>query len=227
MRMSGWNQVADEEGFIAVYPMGRGFPLRWNANSKTEEDGSINKDVIFLRTLIAKMQEIYNIDPGQIYVNGLSNGAGMTQLLACEMGTEIAAVGGVAGAYLLPWEDCQTEQPIPAMVFHGTSDPIVSFSGGQTSRTGALFPNIPEFAASWAERNSCESEADETQVSPSVTRSAYSSCEQDANVVLFTIAGGGHTWPGGCCLPVWITGETTQEIDASALLWDFYQSQNR
>ena len=47
MRVTGWNRIADQEGFIVVYPMGTGFPLRWNAYSEIEEDGSPNKDIIF------------------------------------------------------------------------------------------------------------------------------------------------------------------------------------
>jgi polyhydroxybutyrate depolymerase len=227
MRMSGWNRIAETEGFIVVYPMGTGFPLRWNAYTKTEEDGSPNADVEFLQKLIDEMQDTYDIDPGQIYVNGLSNGAGMTQLLACEMGDTIAAIGGIAGFYMFPWEACEANNPIPAMLFHGTADEIVPYNGGINERTGEDFPVLPEFTRSWAERNGCELEADETQVSASVTRTQYSSCEQGADVVLFTIEGGGHTWPGGCCLPEWIAGETTQEIDAIALLWEFYQAQSK
>lgn len=226
MRMSGWNRIADEEGFIVVYPMGTGFPLRWNAYSTTEADGSPNEDVAFLQKLITEMQATYTINPAQVYVNGLSNGAGMTQLLACEMGSSIAAVGGVAGFYMFPWEECEAENPIPAMLFHGTEDEIVPYYGGYYERTGEDFPVLPEFAESWAERNGCALDADETQASASVTRAKYSGCERDADVVLFTIEGGGHTWPGGCCLPEWIAGKTTQEIDASALLWEFYLEQS-
>jgi polyhydroxybutyrate depolymerase len=227
MRMSGWNRIADEEGFIVVYPMGTGFPLRWNAYATMEEDGSPNADVAFLQTLIDEMQNTYNIDPGQVYVNGLSNGAGMTQLLACEMGDNITAIGGIAGFYLFPWDECEANNPIPAMLFHGTADEIVPYFGGFYERTGENFPVLPEFAASWAERNGCALEADQDQVSASVTRTTYSGCEQGAEVVLYTIEGGGHTWPGGCCLPEWIAGKTTQEIDASALLWEYYQAHQK
>ncbi len=30
-RLSGWNQLADREGFLVVYPRGTGCLLRWNA----------------------------------------------------------------------------------------------------------------------------------------------------------------------------------------------------
>ena len=43
-----------------------------------------------------------------------------------------------------------------------------------------------------------------------------------AEVVLFTIEGGGHTWPNGWqYLGEAIIGKTTKDIDATALLVDF------
>jgi polyhydroxybutyrate depolymerase len=41
-------------------------------------------------------------------------------------------------------------------------------------------------------------------------------------VVLYTVQGGGHAWPGGKPLPEWIVGRTTREIKASAVMWEFY-----
>src|SRR3972149_9495997 len=32
MKISGWNELADKEGFIVVYPSGTGFPKRWRTN---------------------------------------------------------------------------------------------------------------------------------------------------------------------------------------------------
>jgi polyhydroxybutyrate depolymerase len=39
---------------------------------------------------------------------------------------------------------------------------------------------------------------------------------------LYTIRGGGHTWPGGGPMPEWFVGSTTRSIDASALMWAFF-----
>jgi poly(3-hydroxybutyrate) depolymerase len=41
-------------------------------------------------------------------------------------------------------------------------------------------------------------------------------------VILYTIEGGGHTWPGGKHLASWMAGLTTDEISASELMWEFY-----
>ena len=45
-----------------------------------------------------------------------------------------------------------------------------------------------------------------------------------AEVVLVTVEGGGHAWPGGDrYLPDWAIGKTSRDIDASEELWKFFQ----
>jgi polyhydroxybutyrate depolymerase len=43
-------------------------------------------------------------------------------------------------------------------------------------------------------------------------------------VYFYTIHGGGHSWPGGGSLPRIIAGTTNRDIDATAIMWDFFQS---
>ena len=60
-------------------------------------------------------------------------------------------------------------------------------------------------------------------VATDVTRLEYTSCAGDAAVVLYTITGGGHTWPGGKPLPEWFVGPTSPSIDATGLMWAFFR----
>jgi polyhydroxybutyrate depolymerase len=223
MRMTGWNELADEEGFIVAYPMGWGFPLRWLAHVTVGEAGAPNPDLVFIRDLIQRLQEEYNIDPRQVYINGFSNGAGMSHLAACQLGDGIAALGGVGGAYLFPWEECRRETPIPAILFHGTLDEIVPYAGGASRRNELLFPAIPDFAAAWAARNGCDPTPKDLPTTNPVNGLRYANCRDDADVVLYTIEGGGHAWPGGLRLPRWIVGETVMEINATRVMWAFFQ----
>ena len=39
----------------------------------------------------------------------------------------------------------------------------------------------------------------------------------------YAVDGGGHTWPGGESMPKWLTGPTTQAVDATRELWRFFQ----
>jgi polyhydroxybutyrate depolymerase len=217
MRVSQWNELADKHGFIVVYPSGTGFPLRWRVTDEPE------KEVAFFSDLISKIKEEYNIDSSRIYANGLSNGGGMTLLLACRLSDRITAVGTVAGAFQATCEGKFKGRPMPAIFFHGEADPIVPYEGGAYERSGVPFPNIPEFVASYAQENGCNPTPSTLMETGNITGIRYSECNQDADVIFYTIADGGHTWPGGSSLPEWITGKTSQEIDASKLMWEFFQ----
>ncbi|NLT41982.1 MAG: hypothetical protein GXX93_04875 [Anaerolineae bacterium] len=220
MRLSGWNDLADRYGFIVVYPSGTGFPRRWAAGSGSSGGDDPLSEVIFISELITKLEGEYNIDPTRIYANGLSNGGGMSFLLSCALSQRIAAVGLVSGAYLYPWEQCSRD-PVPAVVFHGTDDPIVPYGGGPSRSFNVPFPNIPEWVDTLAQRNGCDPGYDQLAQTGEVTRIRYTGCEAD--VVFYTVAGGGHSWPGGEPLPAFLTGYTTQDIDATQVIWDFFE----
>jgi polyhydroxybutyrate depolymerase len=216
---SQWNTVADREGFIVVYPSGfdGDGPRIWRA------DGArVAKDVRFISELIDTLEAAYNIDTSRIYANGLSNGGGMSFVLSCTLSDRIAAVGMVGAAHLLPWKWCTDRRPVPMISFHGTADLAVPYNGGVSWVAPDRFPSIPGFTANWAKRNRCESSAVDSAVAAHVTRREYLNCAGDAAVVLYTIKGGGHTWPGGKPLPEWFVGSTTNEIDATRLMWEFF-----
>jgi polyhydroxybutyrate depolymerase len=223
MEISRWNDLADENGFIVVYPSGTEFPLRWYTYDQPDSIKDLMQDVNFISDLIDELDRDYNIDKARIYANGLSNGAGMSFLLACKLSDRITAIGGVAGAYLLPWSDCTPSRPMPVILFHGTDDPIVPYLGGDSNRSGYRFPVISEWIGVWAGRNGCADAVIELPPIGEVSGIKYTNCEQNADVVLYTIHGGGHTWPGGEPLPEFIAGHTTQDIDASSVMWEFFQ----
>ncbi len=50
----------------------------------------------------------------------------------------------------------------------------------------------------------------------------YTGGPDDAEVILYTLSDAGHTWPGGVPLPEAITGPTSDAIDATRTMWDFF-----
>ena len=108
MKTSQWNKVADEQGFIVVYPSGTGFPRIFPM-----EGAALTADVNFISDLIDTLEASYNIDPTRIYADGFSNGGGMAFALSCTLSDRIAAVGMVAGAQLLPWSWCTDSRAVP------------------------------------------------------------------------------------------------------------------
>jgi polyhydroxybutyrate depolymerase len=218
---SQWNRLADSQGFIVVYPSGTGGNgVRvWRA----ESGPGLGKDVRFISELIDRLKSSYNIDSTRIYANGLSNGGGMSFVLSCALSNRIAAVGMVAAAQTLPWKWCTDHKAVPMIAFHGTADPEVPYNGGPSWIAARGFPSVPQWAANWGRRNRCGPIPVESAVTSDVTRRTYTNCADDAAVVLYTVHGGGHTWPGGTPLPEWFVGRTTHSIDATSLMWAFFR----
>ena len=217
MEISRWDDLADEHGFIVIYPSGSRLPRVWPMGTI-----SLGRDVKYISDLIDKVESEYTIDPTRIYADGMSNGGGMAFALSCKLSDRIAAVGAVASAQMLEWKRCGDSRPVPTIFFHGTADRFAPYLGGTSPIAPGPFPGIPDWAARVAQRNQCRGNPIETQVTANVRRLSYTNCTGNADVVLYTIAGGGHTWPGGEHLPEWIAGRTTDDISADRVMWDFF-----
>lgn len=229
MNISHWNDLADQQGFIVAYPAGTGAffgglgrgQLIWPAGPQT-----LPRDVRFISDLMDTIEAHYNIDPDRIYADGISNGGGMAFLLSCKLSERIAAVGVVAGAHEEPW-NCGESKAVPVVAFHGTADTFAPYLGGRSPIAPGLMANIPDWTAHVARRNQCQGDPVDTRMSTSVRRRVYTDCARNADVVLYTIDGGGHSWPGGSGLPEWIVGRTTREVNATTVMWNFFVAHPR
>jgi polyhydroxybutyrate depolymerase len=228
--ITGWHKLADREGFLVVYPQGAGFPQRWNAGQNWGAPDV--DDVQFFTDLLDDLSAHAAVDPARIYVNGLSNGGGMSVRIGCQAAGRVAAIGSVAGA-IVAGDDCRPSRPVPVMAFHGTSDPLVDYTGGameahlpesvaELADAPTYFLGAEEWTTAWAERNGCNPEAEIIPLQGDVRGLRYTGCDQGAGVVLYTIEDGGHAWPGGMPLP--FMNKTTRQIDATAELWAFFQA---
>ena len=227
METSQWNRVADEHGFLVVYPSGttmRGggtgvLPKIWLLS----HDANLAANVTFISDLIDTLEAAYNIDPTRIYANGFSNGGAMAFVLSCMLSDRIAAVGTVSAAQdQRPWSWCANFPPVPLINFHGTAD-LVPYDGGRVWASPKPFPGVQAWTANWAQRNRCAPNPIESVTAEDVTRLEYTNCANDAAVVLYTIREGGHTWPGGKPLAGWLLGRTSRSIDASSQMWAFFR----
>jgi polyhydroxybutyrate depolymerase len=139
------------------------------------------------------------------------------------MPERIAAIAAVT-ATVYP-ATCSTDLPIAVIAFHGTEDPCVPYGGGALT-CGAYRGNIQPVdkeAREWARHNGCNLTASAVRLSPEVRTLAFSECDDETAVVLFTIDGGGHTWPGS--VDVSRLGPVTDEIDATEQIWQFFTGQ--
>lgn len=204
---TGFDRIADANGFIVVYPNGSGTSgsLSWNAgiccgyallNEVDEPD--------FVRSIIADVETMVSVDSKRIYATGFSNGALLSYRLACEMSDTFAAVAPAGG--VLTFSPCEPEQPVSLMHVHGMNDTVVPFEGGGS---GIQFPPVQDSLATWIELDGCNGEGQERQEGV-LTHTTYGSCEPGVSVELYAVDGIGHSWPSQYVVPI------------SQMVWEFF-----
>ena len=211
---TNFDAIADSAGFLVVTPDGTGSPQFWNAGAYA----SAPDDVAFVRDLLTKLEGDLCVDTARVYAAGYSNGGGMALRVGCTLPDQIAAVGVVAATYV----NCRAE--VPLIAFHGNADPMVPYEGADNPpEKGGIFPSVRRSVSEWALTLGCDGLPVISRPSSEVEVSTYQRCASGADdVLLYTILGGGHTWPGSAPLPAEIVGMTTQQVSASKLMWDFF-----
>jgi polyhydroxybutyrate depolymerase len=230
VRFCGMNEEADKSGFVAVYPNGTGLAnlfLTWNSGGFTGPKADKRPDdVKFIRAVLDDVATVINVDPKQVFAVGHSNGAMMCYRLAAEMPDRIAAIATVGGTLSVNVESLA--RPVSAIHFHGTNDKIVPYGGPDRFTPKFLtFKSAEDTVRTWAGLTGCPQEPsvedvpDRCDDGTSVQRRTYGPGTDGAEVVLYRIEGGGHSWPGrDPTLP--FVGKATKDICANQLIWDFF-----
>jgi polyhydroxybutyrate depolymerase len=212
--LNGMNTKADAEGFISVHPDGTGTSLSWNAGACCGEAvQNMVDDVGFVGQIIDTLEAKLCVDANRVFATGMSNGGFLSHRLACELSDRIAAIAPVAGVLGIP--TCKPSRAVPVMGFHGTADMLVPYAGS----TALGFPPVPDTYAAWAMRDGCDPTSMQTFTNMDSHCQTWSSCHAGAEVILCTVDGGGHTWPGGTPIP---TGYTTPYLNATDAMWTFF-----
>jgi polyhydroxybutyrate depolymerase len=224
---TGMSRTSDEAGFIAVYPNGTGFFRTFNAFGRAGGlRANQTDDVKYISRLLDDLATVINVDPRRVYATGMSNGGMMCHRLAAELSDRIAAVAPVAGT--LSIDGLKPKRPISVMHFHGTADTLVPWDGPRGFMQRSLnFKSVAETIAFWVKTDGCpdkprvQKEPDRVNDGTTVVRTSYGPGKDGAEVILFTIEGGGHTWPGQKP-PVFLLGKSTLDISANDLMWEFF-----
>jgi polyhydroxybutyrate depolymerase len=205
VKLTGMSALADERGFIVVYPSGGGEPPAWNAGDCCEYIDRERDDVAFFEALVDAIGEVACVDQARIYATGYSNGGFLSHRIACELSERVAAIATVAGVLGVPPEDCHPARAVPVLQIHGEADPTVPYAGGSPMGWDILYPNLPApsyrsaatTASFWREHDGCAASRTQGFSEGDATCQSYDACDADSEVTLCTISGGGHTWPGG------------------------------
>lgn len=236
LEFSGLSEKAAQAGFSVVYPNGTGRTEQtccWNVESFANlafREGV--DDVAFTAAILDDFATLVPYDERRIYVTGMSNGAMLAYLLAERLSQRIAAIAPVAGT--MAQESCRPERPVPVCHFHGLADEHVPFDGGigKKSLTKFRFHSVEHSVRAWIAANGCNPLPQTNELSPrvadgtSVVATRYTGGREGSEVLLYAIAGMGHTWPGRQS-PFSILGKSTQNLSANDAMWTFFQRHAR
>ncbi|MCB9547379.1 MAG: esterase [Myxococcales bacterium] len=190
-------------------------------------------DVGFLSALVEHLVRTHGLDARRVYFTGMSNGGFMSQRFALDRAEQVAAIGVVVANVAEAWADRRPARPVPAMFLLGTEDPLIPYGGGEVRVLGTGRGQVRSAAATaahWARLDGCPAEATHANLpdraprdDTSVAIDRHGPCAEGAAVELWTVRGGGHTWPlGQQYLPRAVIGRVSREVDGAAVLFDFF-----
>ncbi|HEU0053414.1 MAG TPA: alpha/beta fold hydrolase [Longimicrobium sp.] len=225
--ISDFDAVANQRGFLVAYPAAATGDWDLNCGGCTEAEQRGVDDVRFVRELIDALVVQAKAGASRVYAAGFSQGALVTHHLACELNDRIAAFASVAATMLDPTaRECQPSGGAPIAFFHGTAD--AEFPPGGTTVSGLSSLSIDRSVQQFTSANGCagppvltnlpDAQADGT----TVRRERWTGCATGADVILYRITGGGHTWPGSPAEFNPALGAKSRDIVASELIADFF-----
>jgi polyhydroxybutyrate depolymerase len=198
---SGMERLAQEEGFIVIGL--QGFQNSWNVPMT---DPNAVDDVQYTSDVLDDALQKVCVDERKVYATGFSGGARMSSRLACNLSERIAAIAPVSG---IRWPAPCNGRAVPVVTFHGLADPQNTYAG-MAPRGDEWVESVEDALAGWASHNGCSGARDETPEVNRVSVYSYGNCTEGADVVLYRIAGLGHTW-------------AKNEIDATREMWTFLE----
>jgi len=189
----GFNRLADEMGFIAVYPDGRII----NGNHEWNND---ENDVQFINSILDTMIAKYKIDTNRMYSTGYSAGGFFSYDLTFYLEGRLAGVAPMAGLLFngflneFTYEEVQYDAlydsvfPTPILHIHSVDDQMVSYNGSGRP----LHHSVEESLATWIEGNKC-AEADTFYKNEIVTGIKWADPIKGNDVVFYKYPAGMHT----------------------------------
>lgn len=208
-QLSGFDEKAEDEGFVVVRPNGYGTLRSWNGGDwccGAAHDEDLD-DVGLMRAIVQETAQRLCVDPRRVYATGLSNGGALSHRLACDAADLFAAVAPVS--YPLdfdPFATCQPSRAVSVMHLHGTNDLIVPYDGSASAAA------TPDSFAYWAQVNGCTGDPEVTYSKGDSVCETYTSCDAGVQVALCSINGGHHLYGN------------LDDVPVTDLAWQFLSS---
>lgn len=196
---TGWTPFAASRKFIVAYPQAR--PSEYGGGWDPYSANSA--DVTYLKAVVADVSRQWCVDPRRVHVDGWSNGAVMSQRMACDAPDVIASstsYGGGTPTLAGFAKPCTPSRPISVALFAGQWD----------FTYGGLAQNTGEWRA-----------VDKCAATPTHSTDQYGStdtynCASGTSVVSRVVSNVSHNWPSGA-----------QGEDQRTRMWAFFTANPR
>lgn len=232
-----FTSLANEKGFIVVYPQGRNgtkadYPDdgNWNngfvGTTGWEATGKENADTKFIKALVDQIQSDYktknatnnniSVNPKRFYLCGFSMGGMMTYACAKVLNGTFAAYGSCGGFPLNEFHmNLATENPIPFIHLHGNKDGVLDINLLHTIIENLLFRNGCKLSA---KQNNDDGWTTTTE--NGITRNDFKGVN-GVPVTTVTFAGLGHSVHQSAPAYLWdfFSDKTVDKYDDSDIEW--------
>jgi polyhydroxybutyrate depolymerase len=240
-RYSGLSRLADRHGFLVVYPQGIGLGdlfRHWNSGHCCGKARKLDlDDVGFALSAVDDVARRNPVDRSRVYVMGHSNGGMLAYRIAAERSDVVAAVavvsatiGGTPSADEPEWTIPRPAHPVPVLAVHGRADENVPHDGGRGSGSHGTSTTISVARSInlWVEADACDPRPQvEMTHDGRVERQTWFGCGDDTEVVLYSLEGWGHEWPGGPVTEKLTEGDPLRDFDAAEIIWEFFKGRQR
>jgi len=216
-----WEALADQYGFVMVWPVSSYNPLDklwyWDIYETDSTFPVDPDDSGFLRWLVTSLQGQYAISANNTFVAGMSSGGFMAHRVGTDMSDIVAAIAPVSGMIDIHpiGEDFLPPLPAkPVSVFemHGDQDTEVEYCGGTGWFWGGLHDDLPSVDDSvnfWITANACTTRSTTKTLctngvpTEGVNSQDATGCSNGVEVVFTRELGVGHQWVHGTEAKVW------------------------
>ena len=205
-QQSGFEELAEKEGIILAFPVGKLVPPNegaWQLNT----DAQSRQDIDYIEALIDYISARHPVDPARVYAIGYSLGSMFSYELACHMSSRFAAIASFAGTMPVSPNSCVQEDNVPIMHVHGLDDPIIAYSNTWDWKSWDTVGTMRDVQF-WADQYNCQSES-QTE-SADLLHLVHDVCDQDVRVEHYRVTETGHSWP-----------ESLNGVSTHQVIWSF------
>ena len=236
-----WLDLAKRDQFIVLVPngsLGSKNKRGWNDCRSDAQGNPKSKDVLFLSSLLDRVQQDYKHNPNKVFIAGVSNGGQMAMRLAMEIPEKITAFAAVVASMPVNSKCRNSNIPVSALLMNGTTDPILPYNGGQMASNRGLVLSAQQSITYWTNRNKTSANLIVNDIQDVNTSDKSSGQKQlfkngtnNTEVALYKIINGGHTEPSKLeryrKFYLSIVGNQNGDFEMSSAIWDFFKTKTK